>query len=79
MQLHGRANRIVAAHLNMIEAAKAPIRAKGVHPFRVIKNHGGFQKTWLQGMVKNRCKVNVLATLTNPFLPLHRLLTTTCT
>jgi IS5 family transposase len=46
-----------------VETAKAHIRAKGEHPFRVIKQQFGFQKTRLRGMVKNRCKANVLAAL----------------
>jgi IS5 family transposase len=28
----------------------------------------GFQKTRLRGLAKNRCKINVLAALTNLFL-----------
>ena len=60
--------------LDLIETAKAHIRAKGEHPFRVIKQQLGFQKTRLLGMAKNRCKVNVLAALTNLFLARRRLL-----
>ena len=59
---------------DLVETAKAHIRAKGEHPFRVIKQQFGFQKTRLRGMVKNRCKVNVLAALTNLFLVRHQLL-----
>ncbi|MCP9886318.1 IS5/IS1182 family transposase, partial [Synechococcus sp. ATX 2A4] len=53
---------------DLIETAKAHIRAMGEHPFRVIKQQFGFQKTRLRGMLKNRCKVNVLAALTNLFM-----------
>jgi IS5 family transposase len=60
--------------LNLIEMAKAHIRAKGEHPFRVVKQQFSFQKTRLRGMAKNRCKVHVLAALTNLFLARHRLL-----
>jgi transposase, IS5 family len=59
---------------DLVETAKAHIRAKGEHPFRVIKQQFGFQKTRLRGMVKNRCKVKVLAALTNLFLARHQLL-----
>ena len=59
---------------DLVETAKAHIRAKGEHPFRVIKQQFGFQKTRLRGMFKNRCKVNVLAALTNLFLARHQLL-----
>jgi len=54
--------------LDLIETAKAHIRAKVEHPFRVIKQQFGFQKTKLRGMAKNRCKVNVIAALTNLYL-----------
>jgi IS5 family transposase len=59
---------------DLIETAKAHIRAKGEHPFRVIKRQFGFQKTRFRGMVKNRCKVNVLAALANLFMARHLLL-----
>jgi IS5 family transposase len=59
---------------DLVETAKANIRAKGEHPFRVIKQQFGFQKTRLRGMLKNRCKVNVLAALSNLFMARRRLL-----
>ena len=58
----------------LIETAKAHIRAKVEHPFRVIKGQFGFQKTRLRGMLKNSCKVNVLAALANLFMARHLLL-----
>jgi IS5 family transposase len=61
----------------LIETAKAHIRAKVEHPFRVMKRQFGFQKTRLRGMLKNRCKVNVLAALTNLFMARHQLLSRT--
>jgi IS5 family transposase len=57
--------------LDLIETAKVHIRSKGEHPFRVIKQQFGFQKTRLRGMAKNRCKVHVIAALTNLFLARH--------
>ncbi len=59
---------------DLVETAKAHIRAKVEHPFRVIKQQFGFQKTRLRGMLKNRCKVNVLAALSNLFMARRRLL-----
>jgi IS5 family transposase len=59
---------------DLIETAKAHIRAKVEHPFRVMKRQFGFQKTRLRGMLKNRCKINVLAALTNLFMARHQLL-----
>jgi len=60
---------------DLIETAKAHIRSKGEHPFRVIKQQLGFQKTRLRGLAKNRCKINVLAALSNLFQARHQLLT----
>jgi IS5 family transposase len=62
---------------DLVETAKAHIRCKGEHPFRVIKQQFGFQKTRLRGLAKNRCKVNVLAALSNLFQARHQLLATT--
>ena len=59
---------------NLVETAKAHIRAKVEHPFRVIKQQFGFQKTRLRGMAKNRCKIQVLAALTNLFLARRQLI-----
>jgi IS5 family transposase len=59
---------------DLIETAKAHIRSKGEHPFRVIKQQFGFQKTRLRGLAKNRCKINVLAALSNLFQARHQLL-----
>jgi IS5 family transposase len=63
--------------LDLIETAKAHIRSKVEHPFRVIKQQFGFQKTRLRGLAKNRCKVNVMAALTNLYLARGHLLATT--
>jgi IS5 family transposase len=60
-----------------IQFREAHMRAKGEHPFRVIKQQFGFQKTRLRGMAKNSCKVHVLAALTNLFLARSRLRTCT--
>ena len=54
--------------LDLVETAKAHIRAKVEHPFRVIKQQFGFQKTRLRGIAKNHCKVNVMAALANLYL-----------
>lgn len=62
---------------DLIEAAKSRVRAKVEHPFRVIKQQFGFQKARLRGMAKNRCKVNVIAALTNLFLARRLLLLAT--
>ena len=41
---------------DLIETAKANVRAKVEHTFRLIKQQFGFQKTRLRGMLKNSCK-----------------------
>lgn len=59
---------------DLVETAMAHILSKVEHPFRVIKQQFGFQKTRLRGLAKNRCKINVLAALTNLFLARRQLL-----
>ncbi len=44
------------------------------HPFRVLKQQFGFQKTRRRGLAKNHSKVMVLAALTNLFLERKKLL-----
>ena len=61
---------------DLIETAKAHIRSKVEHPFRVIKQQFGFQKTRLRGLAKNRCKINVLAALSNLYQARRQLLAT---
>ncbi len=61
---------------DLIEAAKAHVRAKVEDPFRVIKQQFGFQKTRLRGLAKNSCKINVIAALTNLFLARRQMLAT---
>jgi IS5 family transposase len=58
---------------DLIEAAKAHVRAKVEHPFRVIKQQFGFQKTLLRGLAKNSFKINMLAALANLFLARRQL------
>jgi IS5 family transposase len=59
---------------DLVETAKAHIRAKGEDPFQAIKQQFDFQKTRLRGMLKNHCKVNVLAAFSNLFMASHLLL-----
>ena len=60
--------------LRWVERAKAHIRAKVEHPFRVVKEQFGFCRTRLGGMCKNHCRVSVLAALANLVLAKKRLL-----
>jgi IS5 family transposase len=59
---------------DLVETAKAHIRVKGEHPSRVMKQQFCFQKTRLRGMLKNRCRVNVLVALLNLFMARYELL-----
>ena len=59
---------------DLIETAKAHIRSKVEHPFRVIKQQFGIKKTRLRGLAKNRCKINTQAALSNLFQARHQLL-----
>jgi IS5 family transposase len=61
---------------DLIETAKAHIRSKVEHPFRVIKQQFGFQKSRLRGLAKNRCKIHVMAALSNLFQARRQLLAT---
>ncbi|MBD1193442.1 IS5 family transposase [Vulcanococcus sp. Clear-D1] len=61
---------------DLIETAKAHIRSKVEHPFRVIKQQFGFQNTRLRGLAKNRCKIHMLAALSNLFQARRQLLAT---
>jgi IS5 family transposase len=61
---------------DLFETAKAHIRSKVEHPFRLIKQQFGFQKTRPRNLAKNRCILNVLAALTNLFVPRRQLLGT---
>ena len=63
--------------LEKIEHAKASIRARVEHPFRVIKRQFGFLKTRYRGLVKNTAQIVTLFALANLFQARHRLLAQT--
>lgn len=48
-----------------VEKAKAGIRAKVEHPFRVIKRQFGYVKTRYRGLKKNTAQVVTLFALSN--------------
>jgi IS5 family transposase len=50
---------------DLVETAKAHLRAKVEHPFRVIKCQFGFQKTRYRGIKKNDHKLKMLFALAN--------------
>ena len=61
------------AILDGLERAKAHRRAKVEHPFPVIKQQFGLEKTRLPGQATNHCKMMVMAALPNLFLSRKRL------
>ncbi len=61
---------------DLIETAKAHIRSKVEHHFRVIKQQFGFQRTRLLGLAKNLSKINILAALSNLYQARRQLLAT---
>jgi len=58
----------------LLEQAKASIRAKMEHPFRIIKQQFGFSKTRYRGMAKNNNQLNILFALANLYMCRHKLM-----
>jgi IS5 family transposase len=60
--------------LDKLETAKAQIRAKVEHPFRVMKCQFGYRKTRYRGLVKNTVQICTLFALSNLWMARHWLL-----
>lgn len=58
-----------------IEKAKAQVRAKIEHPFRVIKRQFGYVKTRFRGLAKNTAQLVTLFALSNLWMARRHLLT----
>jgi len=58
-------NSVLGKLARKIEYLKASIRAKVEHPFRVIKQQFGYQKTRYKGLYKNACQLYTLFMLSN--------------
>ncbi|HCF2594081.1 TPA: IS5 family transposase [Pseudomonas aeruginosa] len=58
-----------------IEKAKAQVRAKVEHPFRVIKRQFGYVKTRFRGLAKNTAQLVTLFALSNLWMTRRHLLT----
>jgi transposase, IS5 family len=58
--------------LDLMEAAKAHIRAKVEHPFRIIKCQFGFRKVFYRGIRKNNLKLTMLFALANLWMVRER-------
>ncbi len=57
-----------------IENAKAQVRAKVEHPFRVIKHQFGYTKVRFRGLAKNRTLMVTLFALSNLWMARRHLL-----
>jgi len=58
-----------------IEKAKAQVRAKVEHPFRVIKRQFGYVKTRFRGLAKNTVQLVTLFALSNLWMARRHLMT----
>ena len=64
----------LGAILHKLEQAKARIRAKAEHPFRVIKRQFGYTKVKYRGLAKNTAHLVTLFTLSNLWMARRSLL-----
>lgn len=67
-------SRPMGAILDKLEQAKARIRAKVEHPFRVIKRQFGYTKVKYRGMAKNTANLVTLFALSNLWMARRKLL-----
>jgi len=70
---HGKRSALYGA-LRKIEKAKAQIRAKVEHPFRVIKRQFGYTKVRFRGLAKNSAQMVTLFALSNLWMARRHLL-----
>jgi IS5 family transposase len=70
---HGKRSALYEAMRN-IEKAKAQVRAKVEHPFRVIKRQFGYTKVRFRGLVKNTAQMVTLFALSNLWMARRYLL-----
>ena len=60
-----------------IERAKASVRAKVEHPFRVLKRQFGYTKVRYRGLAKNTAQIVTLFALGNLWMARRRLMAAT--
>lgn len=70
---HGKRSALYKA-IRKIEKAKAQVRAKVEHPFRVIKRQFGYTKVRFRGLVKNTAQMVTLFALSNLWMARRHLL-----
>lgn len=71
---HGKRSALYKA-IRKIEKAKAQVRARVEHPFRVIKRQFGYTKVRFRGLVKNTAQLVTLFALSNLWVARRHLLT----
>ena len=70
---HGKRSALYKA-IRKIEKAKAQVRPKVEHPFRVIKRQFGYTKVRFRGLVKNTAQMVTLFALSNLWMARRYLL-----
>nr|WP_285899535.1 transposase [Pseudomonas boanensis] len=70
----GFMERILYKAIRKIEKAKAQVRAKVEHPFRVIKRQFGYTKVRFRGLAKNAAQMVTLFALSNLWMARRHLL-----
>lgn len=70
---HGKRSALYKA-IRKIEKAKAQVRAKVEHPFRVIKRQFGYTKVRFRGLAKNTAQMVTLFALSNLWMARRHLL-----
>ncbi|HHM8127192.1 TPA: IS5 family transposase [Pseudomonas aeruginosa] len=73
-QQHGKRS-VLYKQIRKIEKAKAQVRAKVEHPFRVIKRQFGHVKVRFRGLAKNTAQLLTLFALSNLWMARRHLLT----
>ena len=67
-------SKTVDALIDKLDKIKASIRAKVVHPFRVMKFQFGYYKTRLRGLIKNTVQLKTLFALSNLWMVRKRII-----
>ncbi|MCF5710788.1 transposase, partial [Pseudomonas syringae] len=73
---HGKHSALYKA-MRKIEKAKAQVRAKVEHPFRVIKRQFCYEKVRFRGLPKNTAQMVMLFALSNLWMARRHLLAST--
>lgn len=69
----GHRNRPLSPHWREINRSRSRVRARGEHPFLVVKHLWGFRKVRYRGLAKNTNRAYALFALANLYLMRHRL------